>query len=203
MLRWACLFFLCSAAFAAPGEIVSRYGETAHRLLDAATADEHSLDRLEYLCDRIGNRLSGSPSLERAVLWSAEEMKRAGLKNVRIQPVKVPHWVRGAESLSLVSPEKRNLPILGIGNSIGTPAEGITAEVVAVSTFDELAALPPERVKGRIVLFDAPYQGYGKTVAYRVGGASRAPGKTASRMSTTSAMAAKPISAGSAARSAI
>ena len=159
---------------AAEGPISSHYGETAKRLIEAATTDPHSLDRLEFLCDRIGNRLSGSSSLDRAVAWGFEEMKRAGLENVRAQSVKVPHWVRGEESLTAISPLDRNLPILGLGNSVGTPAQGITANVVVVSNFEELSALGAAKVRGNIVLFDAPFQGYGRTVTYRVSGPSRA-----------------------------
>jgi hypothetical protein len=159
---------------AAEGPVSSHYGETAKRLIEAATTDPHSLDRLEFLCDRIGNRLSGSSSLDRAVAWGFEEMKRAGLENVRAQSVKVPHWVRGEESLTAISPLDRNLPILGLGNSVGTPAQGITANVVVVSNFEELSALGAAKVRGNIVLFDAPFQGYGRTVTYRVSGPSRA-----------------------------
>jgi hypothetical protein len=159
---------------AADGPVSSRYAETARRIIEAATTDPHSLDRLEFLCDRIGNRLSGSASLDRAVAWGFEEMKRAGLENVRAQPVKVPHWVRGEESLLAIAPLERNLPILGLGNSVGTPPQGISAEVLVVSNFDELNALGAARVRGNIVLFDAPFQGYGRTVSYRVMGPSKA-----------------------------
>jgi hypothetical protein len=176
MARWFLIAFLFSISLAQGAEsaLSSHYGETAKRLIDSATTDPHSLDRLEYLCDRIGNRLSGSPSLDRAVAWAFEEMKRAGLENVRAQSVKVPHWVRGEESATALSPLERNLPMLGLGNSVGTPPQGITANVVVVSNFEELTALGADKVRGNIVLFDAPYQGYGRTVAFRVGGASRA-----------------------------
>ena len=76
---------------------VSRYQDAANKLIDGALADEAGLNRLEYLCYRIGNRLSGSASLDQAIAWGAEEMKKAGLANVRTIPVKVPHWVRGRE----------------------------------------------------------------------------------------------------------
>jgi len=158
----------------AAGENANRYAATADRLIDAALKDEHSLDRLEYLCYRIGNRLSGSNTLNEAIDWSANEMKRAGLENVRTIPVKVPHWIRGKESAEMLAPQRKPLFILGLGGSIGTPAGGITADVVAVSTFDELERLGRSRVEGKIVLYDAPFVSYGETVAYRSQGASRA-----------------------------
>ena len=122
-------------------DLTSQYRETADKLIDAALADREGYERLAYLCYRIGNRLSGSPALERAVAWSAEQMKAAGLSNVRIIPAKVPHWVRGEESARMVAPLDKPLHMLGLGMSVGTPPEGITAEVVAVSDFDELEKL--------------------------------------------------------------
>jgi Iap family predicted aminopeptidase len=158
----------------AAGENADTYSATADKLIDAALKDDHSLDRLEYLCYRIGNRLSGSNTLNEAIEWSAGEMKRAGLENVRTIPVKVPHWVRGKESAEMLGPKRNPLFILGLGNSVGTPAGGITADVVAVSTFDELEKLGRDRVAGKIVVYDAPFVDYGETVAYRSLGASRA-----------------------------
>jgi hypothetical protein len=178
MSRWGFLFAtgVCLAlrARAADPEIVVAYRSPARQIVDAALADQHSLDRLEYLCDRIGNRLSGSHALERAIAWAFEEMKGAGLENVQAPKVMVPYWIRGTESAAMLEPLARNLPILALGNSVGTPPGGISADVVAVSNFDELSALPAGEVRGKIVLFDAPYQGYGRTVVYRVSGASRA-----------------------------
>ena len=65
-------------------------------------------------------------------------MKRDGLENVSTQPVKVPHWVRGREDAEMVKPVRRSLTMLGLGGSVATPAAGITAEVVPVSSFDAL-----------------------------------------------------------------
>jgi Zn-dependent M28 family amino/carboxypeptidase len=152
----------------------AKYQDTANKLISAAMADETGLSRLEYLCYRIGNRLSGSAALDQAVAWGAEEMKKAGLANVRTIPVKVPRWVRGKESAEMIEPLRKPLFILGLGGSVATPAEGMTADVIAVSTFDELEKLGKNAVAGKIVLFDAPYVSYGETVTYRTNGASRA-----------------------------
>ncbi len=153
---------------------VSRYRNDANKLIDAALADNAGLNRLEYLCYRIGNRLSGSASLDRAIAWSADEMKKAGLAGVQTIPVKVPHWVRGRESAEMLEPLQKPLFMLGLGGSVGTPANGITADVVAVSNFDELEKLGHAGVAGKIVLYDAPFVTYDKTVIYRTEGASRA-----------------------------
>ena len=153
--------------------LTDTYRETATKIMDAALADRGGYDKLSYLCDRIGNRLGGSPALEKAVVWAAEQMKRDGLANVGTPRVKVPHWVRGNESASVVEPVNRPLTILGLGGSIATLKKGITANVVPVSSFDELQK-KGRAVEGKIVLFNVPYEGYGRTVVYRHSGASRA-----------------------------
>ena len=94
----------------------------------AALADHEGYQRLTYLCYQIGSRLSGSTGLERAIEWSVEQMKAAGLSNVQVIPTKVPHWVRGAEQARMVAPLDKPLHMLGLGMSIGTPAGGITAD---------------------------------------------------------------------------
>jgi hypothetical protein len=168
-------FLISSASPAAEGTVdVTRYQTTADKLIDAALADDAGLARLEYLCYRIGNRLSGSTGLDHAIEWGADEMRRAGLSNVRTIPAKVPHWVRGRESAEMTEPLQKPLFILGLGGSIATPPQGITADVVAVSNFDELEKLGRSAVEGKIVLYDAPFVTYGQTVLYRSNGASRA-----------------------------
>jgi hypothetical protein len=169
------LAVLLSCSLLVPGaDIATEYGEVSRKLIAAALEDREGLERLRYLCDQIGNRLSGSAALERAIEWSAAEMKKAGLTNVQTPPVKVPHWVRGKESATLLTPLQKPLVMLGLGMSVGTPPEGITADVVAVSSFDELTALGKDKVAGKIVLFNPTWEGYGPTVQYRGSGASRA-----------------------------
>ncbi len=154
--------------------LARQYREVAGRIIGAALVDEDGWSRLTYLCDRIGHRLSGSPQLEAAVVWTAEQMRRDGLENVGTPAVQVTHWRRGRESASIVSPVPVPLAMLGLGLSVGTGASGITAEVAVVSNFEELEKLGREGVQGRIVLYDAPWEGYGKTVEYRSRGASEA-----------------------------
>jgi hypothetical protein len=166
---------LASSLFAQdPTNLADQYRDTANKLIDAALIDHDGLDQLSYLCDRIGNRLSGSQGLEKAIAWAAAQMKADGLVNVATPLVKVPHWVRGAESAALLEPVAHPLNMLGLGGSVATPKKGITAEVLPVSSFEELEKKGRDAVQGKIVLFNVPYEGYGRTVAYRVSGASRA-----------------------------
>jgi carboxypeptidase Q len=152
---------------------IDAYRAPAGRIIGAALTTNTAYTRLEYLTDRIGNRLSGSANLERAIAWALAEMKKDGLDNVRAEKVMVPHWVRGEESLEMLAPVSRKLSMLGLGNSIATPPAGITADAVVVRDWAELDALG-ERVRGKIVVYNAPFTNYGATVQYRGSGASRA-----------------------------
>ena len=173
------------------GPITAKYQQDATRILSAAASDKDAYAALTYLCDHIGNRNSGTPQLNTAVQWGADLMRKAGLENVTVQPAMVPHWVRGHESAEITSPglngAPRKLHLLGLGMSVGTPAEGITAPVVFVHTFDELNALPPDSIKGKIVVYNPGWHGYGVGSLYRTAGASRAAAKGAAAMLVRSA----------------
>jgi len=169
------LMFLAGALVAAePISITEKYRDTADKLIAAAMADQEGLRRLQYLCDRIGNRLSGTQSLERAIAWGAAEMKEAGLENVQTPPVKVPHWVRGNESATMLAPVVKPLTMIGLGMSVRTPKEGVTADVVVADDFDQLTAMGHDKIAGKIVLMNPEWKGYGQTVQYRSSSASRA-----------------------------
>jgi carboxypeptidase Q len=152
---------------------IDAYREPAGRLIGEALASDFAWQRLALVGDTFGHRLSGSKALEEAIEWAAAEMKKDGLENVRLEPVKVPHWVRGQESLEIVAPHPSALVMLGLGNSIGTPPQGIEADLLVVRSWQELEAAGA-KAKGRIVLFNVPFTTYGDTVQYRANGPSRA-----------------------------
>lgn len=137
-------------------------------------------ERLEYLSDMIGPRLSGSQNLKKSLKWAEQELKNDHLDRVWTEKVMVPHWVRGKESAQLTHPVKRPLRILGLGGSVGTKGKGLVAPVLVVESFDELDARSKE-VKGKIVLFNramdmtkAPFAAYGEMYPYRANSAARA-----------------------------
>jgi hypothetical protein len=155
------------------------------RIRDAALQSDYAWDRMADMTDLIGPRLSGSPGAAAAVTQVADAMRKLGAK-VTLQPVKVPHWERGLESGELVGYSGRpqgvtqRVVLTALGGSGATPPAGITAPVIVVQSFDELKARAAE-VKGRIVLFDVPFdqhmadrglagQAYGQGSAYRTAG---------------------------------
>ncbi|MCK6456912.1 MAG: M20/M25/M40 family metallo-hydrolase [Phycisphaerae bacterium] len=142
-----------------PGPIATQYAPVAQRIIDAALKRNDAYAKLSYLCDHIGHRLSGSPQLERAIAWTQDAMKRDGHDNVRAEPVQVARWVRGRESLTLIEPRDHDVAMLGLGGSIGTPPEGLTAEVEVVADEAALDALG-DRARGKIILFNNPMPPY-------------------------------------------
>jgi carboxypeptidase Q len=148
-------------------------GSPADRLMHAATNTDFAFRRLAKLCDTFGPRQAGSTNLEAALDWIVQEMKKDGLDHVHGEEVLVPHWVRGAESAEMLQPRRVGLPMLGLGNSIGTPAAGLTAEVLVVTNFAELQKRATEAA-GKIVLINQPYESYGRTVRIRRDGAVEA-----------------------------
>lgn len=155
---------------------------TLGQIRDAAMQDNWAFERLSDLTDLVGPRLSGSPGAAAAVEQVAVAMRKLGA-TVTLQPVKVPHWVRGEEKAELVDYAGRpaglsqRVVLTALGGSGATPAAGLTAPVLIVHSFEELKAHAAE-VKGRIVLFDAPFDqemadrglagpAYGQAGAYR------------------------------------
>jgi carboxypeptidase Q len=170
------LVIACTATIAANAEsqsLAQQYRATTDRIAAAALSDSAAWNRIAELTEKFGNRISGSQSLEQAIDWIIEKMKADGLDNVRGEPVMVPKWVRGAESATMMTPRVASLPMLGLGGSIATPPNGITAEVVVVNSYEDLEAKKAQ-VRGKIVLYNVVFTNYGATVAYRSGGASRA-----------------------------
>ena len=170
-LALAALCVLAATAPASGQDPSAPYADAARRIKAAALADSGAFARVAEIADAFGPRLSGTAALEAAIDHVLDRMRADGLENVRGQPVLVPAWVRGEESAVLVAPSGDvALGMLGLGGSVGTPPEGVEAEVLVVDSFDELAARADE-ARGRIVLFDVPFTTYGETVAYRVDGA--------------------------------
>lgn len=151
----------------------NKHQENARSLIESAMSSEIAWERLTYMADTFGPRFSGSENLENSIDWIIETMKKDGFDNVWGQPVMVPHWVRGEESATLISPRVQDLPMLSLGGTIATPEGGITADVIVVKNFEELERVK-DQVEGKIVLFNAEFTSYGRTVQYRMNGAVEA-----------------------------
>lgn len=164
------------------------------RIRQAAMHSGYAHHELRTLAKGIGARLSGSPQAREAQRQIADSMRALGLQ-VSTLSVSVPHWVPGQASAALVEfpgqPEgqdpkirNRDLVVAALGNSPSTPAEGLTAPVLVVHSFDELNR-DAAKVRGRIVVFDTPFEqfladngyaptAYARAVRYRLHGPARA-----------------------------
>jgi carboxypeptidase Q len=155
-------------------------------IYDAALQNGKSYAMLHDLCTKVGHRLSGSPGAAAAVEWGRHTMDDYGFDSVWLQPVMVPHWVRGQQEVGRVINSKKigskDLTILSLGGSIGTGPSGITANVIEVKSFDELKQHGQKNVQGKIVFFNRPmdatkintFAAYGGAVEQRANGASEA-----------------------------
>ncbi|PYL07071.1 MAG: peptidase M28 family protein [Verrucomicrobia bacterium] len=160
------------------------------RLQEAALRSDYAYRQVAHLANNVGPRLSGSAQAAKAVEYVASELKAIGCE-VQLEKVMVPHWVRGEETAALVQfpgqaeNTTQKIVLTALGASVATPPEGLTSEVFAVKNFDELKALPREKVAGKIVLFNYPFdkqmaaegragEAYGEAVVYRSDGPSAA-----------------------------
>jgi carboxypeptidase Q len=150
-------------------------------LFNSALKDGKSYEWLRDLTQNIGGRLSGSPEAAKSVIWGEKIMKEVGLDSVWLQPVMVPHWVRGEKETASYTTDgiKKNVPICALGFSIATPKSGVLAEVIEVKTLEEAEALG-NKMEGKIVFFNRPFddtlidtfKAYGGCVDQRVFGAA-------------------------------
>src|SRR5438128_1815284 len=160
------------------------------RLQQAALKSDYAYKQVAHLANNIGPRLSGSAQAAKSVEYVASELKSIGCE-VQLEKLMVPHWVRGEETAGLVQfPGQANnttqkIVLCALGASVATPANGITADIIAVRNFDELKSLPRDKVAGKIVLFNYSFdkqmaaegrgnEAYGEAVVYRSDGPSAA-----------------------------
>lgn len=135
---------------------------TMARLRDEALSDPYAYDELAHLTNNIGPRLVGSPQAQGSVEWVAAQLRALGAK-VTLEKTSVPHWVRGEEVASLTSwpgaipGTQQKLVVTALGGSSATPSDGVIGEVIVVNNFDEFRALPPGSLKGKIVVFNHPF----------------------------------------------
>lgn len=178
--------FVCIAACAA-GQDSLMFRKLSNEIMLRGTCYEN----LRTLSKGIGHRLSGSPQAEKAVVWAQKALEAAGADKVWLQPVDVPHWVRGKESLKLKFRDNKDyvqVPMLSLGNAVGTDGKILESSIIIANSFDEFEKIPAKDVKGKIVFFNYhfrqdiinTFEGYGDCGPYRWKGPSIASAKGAS-----------------------
>ena len=147
------LALVAVAAHAAdkPTRIPEAALKTASELRERALKDDAAWAFVEGLTTEIGPRLAASDNDAKAREWVAARFKALGFDKVWTEPVTYPKWVRRGEHAEITAPFAHAVSVLALGNSPGTPAGGISAEVVAFDTLDALKAAPDASVRGKIV----------------------------------------------------
>ena len=180
------LLFFCVLSLPAQNVQAQKEDEANIRMIfDQALKQGESYPMLEYLATKIGARLSGSPGAAAAVEWSRQAMEQFGFDSVWLQPVMVPHWVRGqAEVARIVDSKMGTVPVnvCALGGSVATGPAGIAAQIVEVKNFEELKQLGIKNIQGKIVFFNRAmdatlintFAAYGGAVNQRGAGASEA-----------------------------
>lgn len=163
-----------------PPALTAEIHATAAALRDAAIAGTRAYDLTRSLTVEVGPRLAGSPGDRAAIAWGVRTLSTLGFRNVRAEPVEVPHWERGTIDGAITAPYPQPVVLTALGGSVATPEEGIEAEVVEAPTLAALAGLGEERVRGRIVFLSQRMErrhdgaAYGRTVGIRSRGPSEA-----------------------------
>ena len=161
----------------APVAISELVRDNVATLQARAIDDPRAYELVASLTTEVGPRPAGSTGDRAAVAWALTKLRELGFHNVRAESVEVPHWERGTLEAEVLEPFPQKLVAVSLGGSIGTPAEGITAPVVAVRDLDELARLKPAQVRGHIVYINGQMErardgsGYGPAVRKRGAGA--------------------------------
>ncbi len=162
------------------GQDRAPHEDVATRLHQKGLRELGAYATLEKLVS-VGPRLTGSAQADAAVRLMAEHMKQLGLDHVRMEPTVVGHWVRGSrEEGRILSRTAGTIPVKvrAIGNSIATPAGGITAGLIEVRSVAELEKVG-DKARGRIVFFNGAldptlldtFPAYGGAAQQRSGGA--------------------------------
>lgn len=139
---------------------------------------------LDDLSNKIGQRISGSVGAEKGVAYTKQQLETLGLDKVYLQEVMVPKWVRGEKESAYILDNKAKVtvPICALGGSVATSKNGLTAEVIEVHSIKELETLGMEKIKGKIVFYNRPFEAenidafksYGNCVDQRFYGAEKA-----------------------------
>jgi carboxypeptidase Q len=175
--------------------VMSNTQSDIYAIRDMAQSSTYGYEQVRFLSNNIGPRMSGSPQAAAAVAYVAQQLRELGL-DVSLEPVKVRHWVRGREEAELVrypgqvEGTTQRILITTLGNTVATPERGITASVLVVDTFEQFDEMPPDQVKGKVVLFNYCFddfgaragrweQAYAAAVPYRSNGPARAAKKGA------------------------
>jgi len=139
------------------GSPPSPYLEADRKLFVEVEKNNELMANLEYLCDMIGPRLTGSDKLRRANQWTLEKFKQYGLENCRLESWTMANgWARGSASARIVEPVAHPITIASAGWAPSThgPVRGPLLYVKAERPED--LEKYKGQMRGRVVITTAP-----------------------------------------------
>ncbi len=145
------LSLAAAASTAAVTTIPDTAVKTAEQLRDQALHDGTAMAVLTSLTTEVGPRMASSANDQRAVDWAVAKFKALGFDKVTTEPVTYPKWVRRHESGAIMTPFPQPFVLTALGYSPGTPAGGLTAQVIAFDSLAALKAADPASIRGKIV----------------------------------------------------
>jgi carboxypeptidase Q len=155
--------------------------QIAAELGNKAKTDPGTMDIITSLTTEVGPRLAGSDKEKLAAAWAKQKFEQLGFDKVSLESFPLEHgWVRGAEKAEIVGPSPQPLVIAALGGSVGTPPEGIEAEIVLFHTYEALLAAPVGSLTGKIAVMTQPMGrgaeafGYGQASKWRTSGPGEA-----------------------------
>ena len=143
---------LVVAAGAGIAAVLAAEAQSPDRATQAAIRDEglrrsQAMDHISWLSDVYGPRVTGTPAIEQARVWTMEKLRDWGLSNVHQERFAFGHgWSLERFHAHMVEPQV--MPIIGYPKSWSSGTDGtVTAEVTRV---DIHTAADFERYRGRL-----------------------------------------------------
>lgn len=146
---------LVSFSFSLYGLAQNTETETIKSIYTQALTEQQGYQWLKKLTD-IGGRLAGSDEATEAVKVFQLMADSLGF-STQLQEVKVPHWVRGPKEIAYYtqSGKRTEVAVCALGGSVETPEKGLEAQVVEITSFEQLDVMTNE-LEGKIAFYNIP-----------------------------------------------
>ncbi len=136
---------------AIPSAVIAQHSDAdIERMRDFALEADSTAMTITNVLTTMGPRMAGTEAEARARDWAVDTLTDIGFSNVREETYQMPTWVRGEETAHIVTPFPQEMAVTALGRSAATPANGLTAEIVAFDGVADLRAAAPGSLDGRI-----------------------------------------------------
>jgi hypothetical protein len=159
-LLWLALLALLVTAVLAPAALAKpSYDQAVDRLFARGYPQglEDDLIAFGAAQNYLSLRSAGDPADNAAARYIAAELRRIGLRHVRLEPVPIDAWVFQSASLTVGD---KTMRCAAFNASRATPPEGITAPVVYVGGGSAAEFEAAGKVAGKIVLLDQMFSSW-------------------------------------------